>query len=132
MSQENVEVVRRSWRAFSQRDLDAFINCFDPDIEWHDVANLPDAGVHWGHRTFRRHVEGFIDAWDNIEVESEELAAVGKQVIARIRYSGTAMASGAGVEARATAVYDFRHGRILRVRQFVDHDEALEAAGLRE
>ena len=133
MSRENVEVVRKSWEHFKRRDLDALIELFDPEIEWHDVPVLPGGGVHRGRDAFRRHAEGFIDAWGEVSVEIDELTPVGDQVVARLRYVGVGRGSGAPVRGLANgAVYDFRAGRILRVRQFLEHAEALEAAGPRE
>jgi ketosteroid isomerase-like protein len=133
MSQENVEIVRSSWEAFNRGALDAFIDCFDPEIELHDVPNYPGAAAHFGRGAFRRHVEGFRDAWGEVRVEIEEIAPHEDQVIARVRYVGIGRESGASVENPASgALYEFRDGRILRVRQFVEHREALEAAGLRE
>jgi hypothetical protein len=41
-------------------------------------------------------------------------------------------ASGAEVETSAWDVVTFREGRILREQWFLDHAEALEAAGLEE
>jgi ketosteroid isomerase-like protein len=133
MTQEDVEIVRRSWEALNRGDLDAFIDCFDPDIEWHDLPNYPGAGSHWGRRAFRRHVEGFVDAWGKVSVEIEEIVQSGDCVVARIRYIGTGKESGASVETPPSgAIYEVREGRILRVRQFAEHQQALEAAGLRE
>jgi ketosteroid isomerase-like protein len=128
--QENVDVVRRSWTAFNAGDLDGFFQHFDPEIEWHDIPNYPGVGAHWGRKAFRRHVEAFVDAWGDVRVEIEEIAATGDRVVARIRYVGTGRESGAPVENPASgAVYEFRNGCILRVQQFAEHSEALEAAG---
>jgi len=37
MSQENVEVVRRAWEAFTRRDNEAVFRLYDPEVEIHDV-----------------------------------------------------------------------------------------------
>jgi hypothetical protein len=57
MSQENVEIVRRAWETVNSGDSDVddwlggYVDVwldefFDPEIEWHDVPTLPEAGVH--------------------------------------------------------------------------------------
>ena len=133
MSGENVERVREANAAFNRRDLDTWIEFFDPEIEYHDAPGLPGGGVHRGRDAFRRHAEGYIEAWSKSRVEIEEIRPVGDRVVARIRYVGVGRATGIQVETQGFGVvYEFREGRCLRVWQFADHAEALEAVGLRE
>jgi ketosteroid isomerase-like protein len=148
MSQENVEVVRRAWETVNSDDLDVddllegyldvwLDEFFDPEIEWHDLPTLPEAGVHRGRDAFRRHLADYLDAWADSTFEIEDIRAVGDRVVVRGRYGGVGRQSGAeiagGLRGPATgAVYDFRAGRILRVLQFDTHAEALEAVGLSE
>jgi ketosteroid isomerase-like protein len=132
MSQQNVEIVREANAAFNRRDLDHWIEFFDPEIEYHDTPDFLGRGMHRGREAFRRHVESYLDAWSDASVETDA-RAVGRQVVGRIRYTGAGRATGIEVETREYgALYDFRAGRILRVRQFATYAEALEAAGLRE
>jgi ketosteroid isomerase-like protein len=132
MSQENVEIVREAYAAFNRRDLDHWIEFFDPEIEYHDTPDFPGGGMHLGREAFRRHAESYLDAWSDSRVEIDA-RAVGEQVVGRIRYTGAGRATGIQVETpEVGALYDFRAGRIRRVRQFATYAEALEAAGLRE
>jgi hypothetical protein len=41
-------------------------------------------------------------------------------------------ASGVAVEVNLAIVYEVDGGRVVRMRNYLDHDEALEAAGLSE
>ena len=144
MSQENVEIVRAMWETANSLDLDADLDpwldrFFDTEIEWHDVPVLPNAGVHFGRAAFGRHVADYLEAWADVRFEIEHIEAVGDRVVVRGRYGGVGRQSGAevmaggGVEGPANSgVYELRAGRILRVRQFVEHAEALEAVGLSE
>jgi ketosteroid isomerase-like protein len=137
MSGENVEIVRTMLESIgSDSDLDDLLDeFFDPEIEWHDVPTYPNAGVHFGRDAFRRHAVDYEEAWAEWSIEIEDIRAVEDRVVARIRYRGVGKQSGApitgGLKNPATgAVFDLRAGRILRVRQFVTHVEALEAVGL--
>jgi ketosteroid isomerase-like protein len=137
MSQENVELVRRMWgrsNVEDVEDLPAFlVEFFDPDIEWHDTPSLPGAAVYQGHEALLRHIEDYLDAWADSRFEVEQIRAVGDRVLTRGRYVGEGRQSGVTLEDNVVfGVYDLRGGRILRVRQFVDHAAALKAAGLRD
>jgi ketosteroid isomerase-like protein len=50
MSQENVEIVRAAFDAWSRGDLDAWLAEADPDIEWYVLPDAPDPGPHRGRR----------------------------------------------------------------------------------
>jgi ketosteroid isomerase-like protein len=135
MSQENVEVVRRmlEWAGDTAELGIVVTELFDPEIEWHDTPSLPGAGVYRGHEAVRRHIDDYLDAWENAEIAIQGIEPVGDRVLARIRYVGVGRQSGIRLEDNVvTAVYDLRDGRILRVRQFVDEANALEAVGLSE
>ena len=139
MSQENVEVVRRMLGAIGpDTGTDDWLDEFcDPEVEWHDVPIYPSAGVHSGREAIRRHAAEFEDAWADWGIDVEDIRAAEDRVVARIRYRGVGKVSGApltgGLQNPATgAVFELRAGRILRVRQFVTHAEALAAVGLSE
>ena len=48
MSQENVELVKRSVEDFNRGDLDALFPDADPEFEWHDQPELPGSTIHYG------------------------------------------------------------------------------------
>ena len=52
--------------------------------------------------------------------------------MATVHITGRGRASGAPVELTLAGVCSFRDGTIVRIRNYADQAEALEAAGLRE
>ena len=70
MSQENVEIVRRVYRAFNDRDLDAWVALHTEDVEWRLIGGFADMlGTEFiGHEGLRR----FFDDWvGNLGVRGE-------------------------------------------------------------
>ena len=140
MSQENVELVRAMLGAIGpDTDTDYWLDEFcDPEIEWHDVPTYPTAGVHSG-REGRSAAMRSSSRTPGLTGASTSRTS-DPRGIGSSRASGTAAwarESGApitgGVQNPATgAIFELRAGRILRVRQFVTHAEALEAVGLSE
>ena len=72
------------------------------------------------------------EIWDDWLTEPERFLDAGSQVVAFVRVSGTAKQSGAALAISAAHVLTLRDGRVARTEVFLDHREALEAAGLRE
>jgi ketosteroid isomerase-like protein len=69
----------------------------------------------------------------NFKNEPVELLEAGKdQVVAVHRVSGTAKQSGIETEMTYAAVYTIRDRRVVRAREYLARDQALEAAGLSE
>jgi ketosteroid isomerase-like protein len=132
MSQENVNTVLAFHSAFNQGDMDRYFAFYDPEIEFHDTPGFPGPGVHRGLEAVRRHVEDWLEAWVEPRIETEEIRSVGDRVVTRVTYTGVGKSSGARSATPVSGVFDFREGRILCIRQFFDHAEALEAAGLSE
>ena len=137
MSRENVGVVRRAyerWNSMHKSELEAWLAEFvAPEIEWHDAPLFPAATVTRGIDAYRRHVQDYLEVWAESTIEIEEIGSVGDRVVARIRYDGVGEQFGTNVVGVPLgAVYDLREGRIVRVQQFDDYSEALEAAELPE
>ena len=47
MSQENVELVRRSFEAYRQDGLDALLRYFDPQIEWSTTGRFVEGATRF-------------------------------------------------------------------------------------
>jgi ketosteroid isomerase-like protein len=134
MSQENVEVVKRSFKAFLRGDTDAYLEEGGDDVVLDfSRARGPYRGVHRGREGAREVFAGFREAFSSITPLSTEYIEVGDKVVlaARVRFRGR----GSGVEVGGGgmgAVYTLRDGKIVRYEQFQSKAEALEAAGLEE
>jgi ketosteroid isomerase-like protein len=57
MSQENVEVVRRGFEAWSRGDMDALRELYDPGMIWRSPEGWPEPGPYAGREAVMRQVE---------------------------------------------------------------------------
>jgi ketosteroid isomerase-like protein len=139
MSQENVEIVRQGideFQAGLARGNPGVI--FDsgivaPDAEWIPAPNTP------GLRPVYRGREGFVEfmgTWtEDFEwsIDLERVIDAGDyRVVAMFHQHATGKGSGATVELHMALLYELENGRVIRMQNFLDPAEALEAAGLRE
>jgi ketosteroid isomerase-like protein len=130
MSQENVEIVRRSFDQFAREGLGSVLGYFDSEIEWTTTDGYLEAATYRGHEGIRRYFETLTGEFENVRMEADELIDAGDHVLVCVRMSGRGKASGADVELTLTSVCSLREGKFVRIRNYPDKAEALEAVGL--
>ena len=133
MSRANIEAIRASYDALNRRDYETWVASLHPDIELHELASNPDAGVYRGHDGVRRWIES---VWEvsapGSRFEPERLVEVGDLILVSVRASMRSPRSSVPIEARLFHVIEMSEGRGRRIWGYLDEAEALEAVGLRE
>ena len=135
MSEENVDVFRRGTEAINRGDIEAMLDGFDPEIEYY--AALPvllggAAAVVHGHASVRELFRDLYDVLDEIQVEYPDIRDLGDRIVAIGRLRTRGRGSGAETVSPFCTVADIRNGKAIRIRSYLDAEEALEAAGLSE
>jgi ketosteroid isomerase-like protein len=135
-SKEAVDVILRGYRAFVAGDLDTVGSLLDPEIEWYGLSAEQSAAD-------REEVRGILTERlaDGYRLELERCIGKGDEVLVAFR--------AAGVEkdalddrplqtrryftiGRYWAIVTVRDGRVARVRDYPNLNEALEALGVEE
>jgi ketosteroid isomerase-like protein len=124
MSRESVEIVRR----FLAVDVDEALTYADPAIVWNPIEELPTQG----HDAVRASLARWKAEWDDYKVMPEEFVDRGDCVVVTVRLRGRGRGSGVEIDARFYDVYTLRGGKIVRMEQFTERSQALEAAELGE
>ena len=124
MSQENVEIVRR----FFSVGVNEALTDADPDIVWNPIEELPTRG----HEAVRTSLAQWKAEWHDYELLQEGVLDVGDRVVVTVRLSARGRGSGIEIDARFYDVFTLRGGKIVRMDQFAERAEALEAVGLSE
>ena len=139
-----MEVVRRAIAAANERDVDRYLALCTDDIQlqtpWTGIE-----GVYEGRDAIRRFFTDLRDTASDFHLSIERLDSIrSDQVLVFLRAHVSGRASGITVRSESLSseppqagvptgnVYDLSKGKISRIRIFLDRDEALEAAGLRE
>ncbi len=134
MSQENVEIVRRSTAAYNRRDLDGMLEDWAPDavVDWSNARRF-DAGVYRGHGEIRAFTEQFLALWDEVRfeiVDGPVEVRDGLLVAENVAYLRGR--DGIEVQARSAWLITIRNGEQTSLTLYQTKREALEAAGLQE
>jgi uncharacterized protein len=132
MSPENVDVAQRQIDSYNRRDFDALRAVFDPDVEldW-SASRGVEAGVYRGIDAVLRWFMGYLDAFEEVDVEPERFIDAGESVVVPnvARFRGR---DGVEVFARSAFVYTVRARKITRFCLYQETQQALEAVGLGE
>ena len=136
MSKANVEIVKRGIDAFNRRDVEALADVVTPDFEWFPALPSTVEGERFSGYRGRDGIETYFDdvhsTWEGLRVLGNQLRDLGDSVLVLGRADGRGRGSGVEVDMPLGIIYDFRDGKIARVRTYLDHGEALQAAGLAE
>jgi ketosteroid isomerase-like protein len=147
MPQENVEVVRRFFAAIERgfdaywkdpRSIVAAIDTGDLWPAWSDVFRYVHPQFEWQTvflgETFRGHREAAA-AWDDFLIWAEDYRPSledasdlgGEHVFAVVALVGTGRNSGARMGTRFFDVITVRDGLIVRIEEYTEREQALEA-----
>src|SRR5262245_15908944 len=133
MAEGDAEVVRKAWAATSRRDIPAWLDCLDPQIEAIPFGAAMEGRVYHGHEGLLKWLQREVIAtYETFEVHPEEIREVGEHLLVFGRWIARGRESGVELEVTASWVVDVRDGRIVRWQTYTDRAEALEAVGLSE
>jgi ketosteroid isomerase-like protein len=128
MSEQNVEVARRSFAAFNAGDVESLVETGHPDCEWLPFRAQLEGETYRGRDGVRRFFYDMQEAWREFQIEVMELREVGGRVLLVGHIEGLGRGSGVAVSVDAGFVMDFRDGRIVRVVSYSDPEEARREA----
>jgi ketosteroid isomerase-like protein len=131
VSEENIELVRRVFDAFTRRDLEAVLEIADPAVEFF----APTASIaghetpYRGHDGMRQYFEDVARIWEELEVIPHEYREIDDQVIALGRVYGRGL-DGLLVDSPTGWIWTLSNGRIVKGQVYTSRQEALDAVGM--
>jgi ketosteroid isomerase-like protein len=133
MSEENVEVVRKSIDAVNRGDSDAWLGFLSPEVVWESLPLPGFRDVYRGRAEAREWRELLLEVFEEARLEIEETMALSdERVLIGFTQIGRGRGSGLPLEYPTWAILWVADGLITRRQVFRTRDEALEAAGLSE
>jgi len=130
VSEANVEIIRRGWRAYEQGGMEAILPFYSQDCVIVDAPEIPDAVTRRGWEGVTTVFGNFLGMWNQLSLTPEEFIEVGEDVVVAVyAMEGSGRDSGTPIRATMAIVYDVADGVIVRHRNFVSREAALEAAG---
>lgn len=131
MSQENLEIARRSLDAMARGAIEELLSLYNPDIEFLPLTGTHvESGGYRGHRGVRTYLAETADAWDVVRPEPEAMQAIGDDVIVFGHCATRGKASKVETRDPMAWVITVRGGKVVRHRVYRTAEEALESVGL--
>src|SRR5262245_25556904 len=106
MSQENVDALRRSNRAFNDGELDRALELWDPEAVYREQPGTPldTAEVLQGLDEIRASLASYLAEFPDFHSEIDELVDAGDKVVCTQRWTGTGRGSGLSVDLEEVIV----------------------------
>src|SRR5687767_7422198 len=118
MSEENLEIVRGMFEAFSRGDMPAMLELFGPSVVFTPIPDTPDVQSFHGHEGLLQGIAQTTDIWDDFSAELREMRDFDDHVLASLRWWGRGPSSGIQMEVDICALFSFREGKIVRLQLF--------------
>jgi uncharacterized protein len=112
MSQQNIEVVKRGYEAFSNGDLEMVMSQFDDNLEWVQPGESTISGIYRGKAEFGEYLGRLAEK--AVAVRPLSFLADGDTVVA---FTEVTAGSEMGEDAD---VYTLRDGKIVRAQIYTD------------
>ncbi len=133
MSQKNVDAFRGAVDAYNRGDRQAAVAIYAPGVEWRPAVQRllgGDTAVYRGRSGVMEFFQDLDDAFAEIRIEIVEARDLGDRALFLGRFYGRGIESGAETHSPIAYLVDFENGKVIRVVSYLDHQQALEAAGL--
>jgi len=133
MSEDNVEIVRRSILGYNDRGVDALVENIAHDAEFHPPKESMEPGVYRGPDGVRTYFERTSEMFEEQRIESVDVIDVDDtRVIAVVKAVASTPHFGGEVEMDWAWLITVEDGMLTHTVTFTDRAQALEAAGLSE
>ena len=135
MSQENVEAFKRGVAAMNRGDIEGMLEVVDHEVAWRDAINVMfggEATLYRGHDAVRELFRDLYESFAEIEADYRDFRDLGERVVGLGQLRMRGRESGAEAKSPVAALTEWKDGKAIRVWTYLDHNDALTAAGLSE
>ena len=132
MSQENLEIVRRSYDAGVRGDPETAFSAYHPEVEVIDDPRVPGGHTMRGIVEVKRYFESLTRYWESVRLVPERFVDLGDDVLVLGRMTARTQRGGPEIERALDLMVTLGEEKIIRIRVFSSRADALEAAGLEE
>jgi len=129
MSEQNIEILRSAYAAFSAGDIDTLMAVFADDADWHypEIEGVPYSGHQKGRDGIRSFFAGLAESEEVLKFERKAFSADGDRVIAQGVYEARVRATDRVWRTDWVHVIHMRDGKIQDFAHYLDTAQAQAA-----
>jgi ketosteroid isomerase-like protein len=125
---KNLELMTRFYEAWNRNDLDAGLEVFHREAEWHTSGVFPDLDpVYRGHEGIARFWRRVHEPWETFRIDMEQFDEQGDYVWTTMRFRAKGADSGVDVDMRFANAIRIQDGLIVEITPRRTAEEAREA-----
>jgi ketosteroid isomerase-like protein len=132
MSQENVEIVRRTFDAFARGDIESLLPLLDPDVEIRSLMTEAERTIYRGHKAAREWFAAVLDVFPDWRPSPQQVRSFDDVVVVAFHVTATAAGSGIRIEQTYWHAARLRDGKVASFAFHRTEAEALAAVELSE
>ena len=127
------EIARTGYDAWNTGDVETFLEYVHPDLLWVTSGVFPGLRPSYkGHAGFREFWSTFMEPWDSLEIEIEEMVELDEQsLLMQVRFHAKGRDE-IEVELRIVNHLVMRDEKLYRFKGYLEWDEALADLGIED
>ena len=129
MTTDNPDLMQAATQRLNNGDFAGFADLLDADVVIHPDPSWPERGPFVGREAMMGFIRDWAASWESVQLELEGHEQHGDWTVLRCRWLTTGKASGAATTVPFTFLIQARQGRLVLIKAFFDHAEALRAVG---
>ena len=117
----NIEIIHELYRAFKEKDYDAFTLICDEAICWNQNPGFPNGHRHVGSQAVIENVfKSFDESWNEWAFKIVEFHDAGDVIIVTGQYEGRHVKTEKTFVSEAAHHYRINNGRVVAFQQYCD------------
>jgi uncharacterized protein len=126
--QENVQLVKNGYAAFSRRDIPGLLALLAEDVEWHvPGTGVPIAGTYRGHNGVANFFQKLAHETEILDFQPREFVAEGDRVLVVGWERAKVKTTNRTIEIDWIMAFTVRNGKVAKFREYTD-TQAIVAA----
>jgi ketosteroid isomerase-like protein len=133
MSQANVKIITRMYRAWNSGDMDALRDVFDAEVEVRPaLSTFLASTVYRGHDGVAAWYAETFEPWAQMTAEPERFVDAGERTVVVVGLHARVPGGEVDLDAEIAHVVTIRDDRIVKLDGYDAPEAALSAMGLKE
>lgn len=125
MPNDTAQLLRQFYESLNSADLDAVMSLCGQHVEVYTSPDQMSAIAPRGQKRVADYLLGWLQSWDEYQVELQEFKEVDDRVIALVRARARGKGARFDTETETADIFTLGDGKITHLRLYVDRDEAL-------